>query len=64
MDRLKNLFKQAKNIKYEIMVNMLDYFKWTYNLKEKDFGNITLEKFGLVCCGSCKKEQAETHIIS
>jgi hypothetical protein len=64
MDRLKNLFKEAKNIKYEIMVNLLDYFKWTYKLKEKDFDNITLEKFGLVCCGSCKKEQSETQIIS
>ena len=55
MDKLKNLFREAKTIKYEIMNNLLTYFKWTYKLKEKDFDNITLEKFGLVCCGACKK---------
>jgi|688.fasta_scaffold496777_1 hypothetical protein len=57
MDKLKNLFRQAKSIKYEIMDNLLTYFKWTYKLKEKDFDYITLEKFGLVCCGGCKKNQ-------
>jgi hypothetical protein len=56
MDKVKNLFHEAKNIKYEIMTNLLNYFKWTYKLKEKDFDNITLEKFGLVCCGGCKKK--------
>ena len=57
MDKLKNLFREAKSIKYEIMDNLLTFFKWTYKLKEKDFDNITLEKFGLVCCGGCKKNQ-------
>jgi len=57
MDKLKNLFKEAKSIKYEIMDNLLTFFKWTYKLKEKDFDSITLEKFGLVCCGGCKKNQ-------
>ena len=55
MDKLKNLFKEAKSIKYEIITEILNYFKWTYKLKEKNFENITLEKFGLVCCGGCKK---------
>lgn len=55
MDKLKNLFKEAKNMKYEIITEILNYFKFTYKLKEKNFENITLEKFGLVCCGGCKK---------
>ena len=54
MDRLKTLFKQSKNIKYDIIKNLLYYFKWTYKLKEKNFDTITLENFGLVCCGGCK----------
>jgi hypothetical protein len=59
LDRLKNLFHEAKTIKYEIMTNLLNYFKWNYKLKEKDFDNISLEKFGLVCCGGCEKKMKE-----
>jgi len=57
MDRLKNLFKQAKSVKYDILKNLIEYFKWTYKLKEKYFQTITLENFGLVCCGGCKKNE-------
>lgn len=64
MSRLKNLFKDSKNIKYDLISNLLEYFKWTFNLTEKNFENITLEKFGLECCGGCKKDQAESQIIS
>ena len=55
MDRLKNLLKEAKDIKYEIMTNLLNFFKWSYKLREKDFDSIILENFGLVCCDGCKK---------
>jgi hypothetical protein len=57
MDRLKTLFKQAKSIKYDILKNLLDFFKWTFKLKDKNFDIITLENFGLVCCGGCKKNE-------
>ena len=57
IDKLKNLFKEAKSLKYEIMTEILNYFKFTYKLKEKNFESITLEKFGLICCGGCRKKQ-------
>ena len=61
MNKLKNLLNEAKNIKYEIMVNLLNFFKWTYKLSEKDFEPFILEKFGLVCCEGCKKNEANSN---
>lgn len=63
MIKLKNLFKDSKSIKYDLILNLLEYFKWTYNLIDKSFENITLEKFGLECCGGCKKDLAEYQIV-
>ena len=45
----------SEDIKYEIMTNLLNFFKWSYKLREKDFDSIILENFGLVCCEGCKK---------
>jgi hypothetical protein len=55
LDRLKILFRQSKIIKFDLMSNLLNYFKWNYKLKDKNFDNLLLEKFGLVCCEGCKK---------
>jgi hypothetical protein len=56
LERLKSLFRQSKSVKKDIMSNILNYFKWNYKLKDKNFDNITLEQFGLICCEGCKKE--------
>lgn len=56
MQNLKNKFILSKRLTTEIITLLLDQIKWTYNQKEKDFDNSTLEKFGLECCLSCIKE--------
>lgn len=64
INKLKDLFIDSKNIKYDLISNLLDYFKWTYNLVDKNFEVITLESFGLECCGRCKKDQELSQLIS
>ena len=56
MKNLKDKLVLSRNIKKELMQSLINYFKWTYNLSEKDFANLTLDNFGLECCGNCKKE--------
>lgn len=51
----KEKFKVSRDIKTKLMAQLIDYFKWTYKLNDKNFSNITLEDFGLECCDSCKK---------
>lgn len=54
---LKELFKYSRELKIKLVRNLIEYFKWIYELKKKDFDNIALEKFGLECCGSCSKHE-------
>ncbi|MES2806258.1 MAG: hypothetical protein V4652_11890 [Bacteroidota bacterium] len=56
IENLKNKFQISKNLTYKILDLLLDYIKWSYNFENKEFENITLEKFGLECCYSCKSE--------
>lgn len=56
LDNLKNKFKIANDVKTEVIKLLLEYLKWSYNLKNKDFDNLTLEQFGLICCASCINE--------
>ncbi|TDN87056.1 hypothetical protein DET49_11410 [Salegentibacter sp. 24] len=57
---LKEKFKYSRKIKLEIISNLLEFFRWNFNLKEKDFQRLTLENFGLECCNSCSKEKLGT----
>ncbi len=56
MQNLKNKFQISKDLTYKIINLLLDYIKWSYNFENKSFENITLEKFGLECCYSCRNE--------
>lgn len=57
LDNLKQKFKKAKDIKFSLISELLNYIKWTYKLSEKNFDVLTLERFGLVCCHSCLKDK-------
>lgn len=56
MKNIKDKLEFSRNLKTEIIIQLLDYFKWSYKLDEKKFNNVTLEKFGLDCCSNCKKQ--------
>ena len=56
LNNLKNKFEISKTLTYRLIELLLEYIKWTYNLENKDFNILTLEKFGLECCHSCKTE--------
>ena len=59
IDKLKDKLNSSRKIKIELMKNLIDYFKWTYKLQDKEFNNLIIEKFGIVCCGNCKKEKLQ-----
>lgn len=55
----KKMASLAGKIKNNIILNLLEYFKWTYNLNEneKEFNIVALEHFGLECCKKCSGNQ-------
>ncbi|GAA4327294.1 hypothetical protein GCM10023115_24820 [Pontixanthobacter gangjinensis] len=61
---LKEKFTYSRKIKLDIISNLLEFFRWNFNLKEKDFKKITLENFGLECCNSCSKEKLATTTVN
>lgn len=56
LKKIKEKLKNSKSIKCELMQNLIDYFKWSYNFQGKSFNKISLEQFGLICCDSCLKK--------
>jgi hypothetical protein len=54
VDNIRKFLKEFRVIKFKVMQNLINYFKWTYDTKSHDFDTITLEHFGLKCCGHCK----------
>ncbi len=62
MKNLKEKLKISRDIKIKIMAQLIDYFKWNYKINEKSFSNITLENFGLECCGGCEKNVLQPRI--
>lgn len=55
MDKLKQKLSVSRQLKIELIRALIEYFRWSFTFDNKDFNNITLEIFGLKCCGSCKK---------
>lgn len=53
LEKVKEKLKSSKFIKTELMKNLIEYFKWNFNFSDKSFDKISLEQFGLICCGSC-----------
>lgn len=54
IEKLRNKLLIAHTVSFKITLMLLDYLKWTYNLTEKVFDEVTLEYFGLECCRGCK----------
>ena len=54
--KLKEFWTNHINLKNEAMIILNEYFKWTYNFKEKQFDTIYLESFNLAKCRMCADE--------
>ncbi|RZJ53271.1 MAG: hypothetical protein EOO44_09035 [Flavobacterium sp.] len=54
LKKLRDFWKEHKNLKDMAYKQISDYFKWTYNLKNKDFDVLYLEDFNLEGCSLCK----------
>lgn len=63
LENIKEKLLYSRKIKFDLTQLLLDYFKWTYNFKNKSFDKITLEKFGLECCVGCKRKEDEEIIL-
>lgn len=59
LDTIKTLFKNSKQLKHELMKNLIAYFKWTYLNNGKNIDVTTLEDFGLGCCSKCKERELQ-----
>lgn len=51
--RLKEFWNKHRRLKREAFNLLSDYFKWTYNYKQKTFDEIFLEDFNLKACNLC-----------
>lgn len=54
MENFKKFWHRHKAIKSKIYNLLIDFFKWEYNFKEKDYEVIDLEKLGFECCKNCQ----------
>ena len=63
VDNLKKFWEKHIELKTNAFNLLSEYFKWTYNFKEKSFDEIFLEDFNLQSCSLCyertKVEQIE-----
>jgi hypothetical protein len=53
INKINNKFNSAKEIINEIISLLLEYLRWKFDFKEKEFDKVTLETFGLECCRAC-----------
>lgn len=56
LEKIKEKLTISREIRQSILSKLVDYFKWTYKLKEKSFNSATLESFGLECCFNCRSK--------
>ncbi len=59
---LRDKFKLAKTLNNQIILLLIDYFRWTYSADTKSFDKIVLEDFGLACCSNCAKIGHEKYL--
>jgi hypothetical protein len=55
---IKKFWQKHLAIKQKVYDNLIEFFKWTYNFKEKNYDEIDLEKLGFECCKVCLKTQS------
>lgn len=56
LPNLKDFWRKHKILKQEAYNEISEYFKWTYNFKEKQFDRLYLESFNLEECNLCKNK--------
>jgi hypothetical protein len=56
VDNVRSFLKEYRVIKFEVIQNLINYFKWSYKSDNREFDNATLEDFGLKCCSSCQRD--------
>ena len=56
LENIRKFLKDFRVLKYKVMQNLINYFKWSYQSQNHNFDTKTLEDFGLACCGHCKRE--------
>lgn len=54
LSNLKEFWRKHKKLKLEAYSEISEYFKWTYNFKEKQFDYLYLESFNLEACTLCE----------
>jgi len=55
LDNLKDLFRYSLKLKRELLKNLTAYFKWSFENKNLNIDELTLDKFELKCCSCCKE---------
>lgn len=50
---IKLFLEKHNSMKQNVRKLLLDYFKWKYDLKDKDYDTIFLEDFNVECCKYC-----------
>jgi len=55
MLKLKKFWGDHRDLKNKAYTEISNYFKWTYNLKEKEFDKLYLENFNLEGCSVCRR---------
>jgi hypothetical protein len=53
IENLKEFWQKHINLKQEAFNFLSEYFKWTYNFKEKSFEEVFLKDFNIESCGLC-----------
>ena len=53
IENLKEFWQKHINLKQEAFNLLSDYFKWTYNFKDKSFEEVFLKDFNIESCGLC-----------
>lgn len=64
IDNLKLFWEKHYKLKMEAFYLLSEYIKWNYNLKEKDFDAIFLEKFNLEQCSICHKKSVSNVVFT
>ncbi len=51
---IRDFMKRHYNLQYSAFKKILNYLKWNYGLKEKQFDKVKLEHFGFKLCSVCE----------
>jgi len=61
--KLRYFWQEHYKLKSDLFKVLGKYFRWTYNLKDANFKEYTLENFGLTCCIVCDKRRGFNPLV-